>query len=142
MNIDEDTSAWLGCPTPLEMYKHHCSLLEDELTQTQAMLRKARANIAGLVQLCDELTTGKASAESALKKALDNIGTLNLENSGMDRKISSLAAVADQRDHLFRENQRLLMELNRRATGTPQPPQPTDAHSRPAVDAQPEALAP
>ncbi|MBN2976927.1 hypothetical protein [Pseudomonas lactucae] len=42
MNIDEDTSAWLGCPTPLEMYRHQCALLEDELIQTHAMLRKAR----------------------------------------------------------------------------------------------------
>jgi hypothetical protein len=49
MNIDEDTSAWLGCPTPLEMYKHQCALLEDELIQPQVMLQKARANIAGLV---------------------------------------------------------------------------------------------
>ncbi|MBN2990418.1 hypothetical protein JWR97_02040 [Pseudomonas cedrina subsp. fulgida] len=110
MNIDDDTTAWLGCPAPLEMYKHQCSLLEDELTQTHAMLRKARANVAGLVQLCDELTTGKASAELALKKALDNIARLNLENSDLGRKISSLAVVADQRDHLFRENQQLLME--------------------------------
>ncbi|MCU1782877.1 hypothetical protein NTD80_08920 [Pseudomonas sp. 13B_2.1_Bac1] len=46
MNIDEDTSAWLGCPTPLEMYKQQCALLEDELTTTQQLLSKARANIA------------------------------------------------------------------------------------------------
>jgi len=110
MSIDNDTSAWLSCPAPLEMNKHQCSLLEDELTQTQAMLRKARANIAGLVHLCDELTTGKASAELALKKELDNIARLNLENSDMGRKISSLGVVADQRHHLLRENQRLLME--------------------------------
>ena len=111
MNIDEDTSAWLGCPTPLEMYKQHCALLEDELKQAQAMLNKARRNIAGLVQLSDELATGKASAELALKKALENIGRLNRENSDMGGKIASLDVVADQRDHLFRENQRLLMEL-------------------------------
>ena len=35
---------------PLEIYKHHCALLEDELNQAQAMLNKARRNIAGLVQ--------------------------------------------------------------------------------------------
>jgi hypothetical protein len=32
--IDEDTPAWLGCPTPLEMYQHKYSLLKDELIQT------------------------------------------------------------------------------------------------------------
>ena len=54
MIIDEDTSTWLGCPTPLEMYKHQCALLEDELNQAQVMLHKARRNIAGLVQLSDD----------------------------------------------------------------------------------------
>lgn len=66
-DIDEDTSEWLGCPTPLEMYKHQCALLEDELIQTQAMLRKARANIAGLVQMNDILSTEKAQAETGLR---------------------------------------------------------------------------
>lgn len=110
MPIDQDTCEWLGCPTPLEMYKHQCALLEDELTQAQAMLHKARRNVAGLVQLSDDLATGKATAEAALKKAMDNIARLNVENSDMGRKIASLNVVADQRDHLFRENQRLLME--------------------------------
>ncbi|WP_397459340.1 hypothetical protein AB3464_07690 [Pseudomonas asplenii] len=53
MNIDEDTSAWLGCPTPLEMYQHQCALLEDELIETQRRLNEARRNIAGLVSLSD-----------------------------------------------------------------------------------------
>ena len=110
MNIDEDTSAWLGCPTPLEMYKHQCALLEDELMQTQVMLNKARRNVVGLVLLSDDLATGKASAEDALKKARSEVSRLNRENSEMDRKINSLLSVADQRDHLFRENQKLLME--------------------------------
>ncbi|WP_332847528.1 hypothetical protein [Pseudomonas lactucae] len=111
MNIDEDTSAWLGCPTPLEMYRHQCALLEDELTQTRAMLSKARANVAGLVQMNDALITVKADAESALKKAASEISRLNLDNSQLDRRLNSLMVVAEQRDHLFRENQRLLMEL-------------------------------
>jgi hypothetical protein len=111
MNIDEDTSAWLGCPTPLEMYKHHCALLEDELNQTQVMLRRARSNIAGLVQLSDDLATGKASTEDALKKALADVGRLNLDTSEMGTKLRSLELIAHQRDHLFRENQRLLLEL-------------------------------
>ena len=110
MNIDEDTSAWLGCPTPLEMYKHQCALLEDELVQTQAMLRKARANVAGLVQMNDLLATGKASAETALRDALERISTMGSEvpDTGSFRSID---LVTGQRDHLFRENQRLLLEL-------------------------------
>lgn len=111
MNIDEDTSAWLGCPTPLEMYQHQCALLEDELTATQKRLNDARRNIAGLVQMCDLLSTGKAVAEAELKKAAEDVGRLNLENSQLDRRINSMMGVAQQRDRLFRENQRLLFEL-------------------------------
>lgn len=110
MNIDQDTCEWLGCPTPLEMYKHQCALLEDELTEAQGHLRKARANIAGLVRLSDDLATSKAAAEASLKEALAEVGALNRENSEMDRRINGLLSVAEQRDHLFRENQRLLME--------------------------------
>ena len=75
------------------------------------MLKKARANVAGLVQLSDELSTGKASAEAELKKALAEVSRLNLATSDLGSKNYSLQLVAEQRDHLFRENQRLLMEL-------------------------------
>lgn len=110
MPIDQDTCEWLGCPTPLEMYKHQCALLEDELTDTQTQLNKARRNIAGLVQLSDELATGKAAAEASLKNALAEVARLNLITSELGTKNYSLQLVAEQRDHLFRENQRLLME--------------------------------
>lgn len=111
MNIDEDTCEWLGCATPLEMYKHQCSLLEDEIAVLHLQLRKARDNVRGLVQMNDELATGKAIAETALKKALADTGRLNQETSEMGRRINGLMAVVEQRDYLFRENQRLLLEL-------------------------------
>ncbi|MBW8127495.1 MULTISPECIES: hypothetical protein [Pseudomonas] len=110
MNIDEDTSEWLGCPTPLEMYQHQCALLEDELSHTEAMLRKARANVAGLVQMNDLLATGKALAEMALREALERISPKSNESSDTG-SFRSIDLVTGQRDHLFRENQRLLMEL-------------------------------
>lgn len=110
MNIDEDTSEWLGCPTPLEMYQHQCALLEDELIQTEAMLRKARANVAGLVQMNDLLATDKASAEKALREALDRISAMSNEPS--DRgSFRPIDLITQQRDHLFIENQRLLSEI-------------------------------
>ncbi|MGE1156972.1 hypothetical protein [Pseudomonas kitaguniensis] len=111
MKIDEDTSAWLGCPSPLEMYKHQCSLLEEELTEAYALLRKARKNIAGLVQLSDELSAGKALAEAELKKAMITIARNNFENSELDGKVRSLELIASQRDNVLRENQRLLLEI-------------------------------
>lgn len=110
MDIDEDTSAWLGCPTPLEMYRHQCALLEDELTQTQAMLRKARANISGLVQMNDALLISKTRAEKTLQAALDRIQGMTQEPADAGR-FRTIDLITEQRDHLFRENQRLLLEL-------------------------------
>ncbi|TFF13756.1 hypothetical protein EXW72_08170 [Pseudomonas sp. BCA14] len=111
-NIDEDTSTWLGCPTPLEMYKHQCALLEDELTTAYRLLSKARANVAGLVQMNDLLATGKAAAEAEATKLRQQVGTLNFESSQKVNQIYELKMIASQNDLLFRENQRLLLELN------------------------------
>ena len=42
MNDDEDTLGWLGLPTPLQMYRQHCRLLENEVQELNLQLRKAR----------------------------------------------------------------------------------------------------
>lgn len=47
----EDTTDWLGCPTPLEMYKHSCLMLENEVQELTTQLRKARQDIFGLVEM-------------------------------------------------------------------------------------------
>lgn len=54
MNIDEDTCGWLGIPTPLEMHKQHARLLENEIQALNLQLRKARADIFGLVAMLTE----------------------------------------------------------------------------------------
>lgn len=110
MNVDMDTDDWLGCPTPLEMYQHQCALLEDELIQTHAMLRKARANVAGLVQMNDLLATGKASAEAALKEALE-LSPAKSNDAPDNLSFRPIDLITQQRDHLFTENQRLLLEI-------------------------------
>lgn len=110
MKLDKDTCEWLGCPTPLEMYQHQCALLEDELTATQKRLTEARRNIAGLVQMCDLLSTGKASAEAELKKALERMSATS-DDEPDNMSFRPIDLVTNQRDHLFRENQRLRLEL-------------------------------
>ena len=117
MNVDMDTDDWLGCPTPLEMYQHQCSLLVDELVETERMLRRARANIAGLVQMNDLLMNGKAQAEQQLSLASSELA--DLKGSLTEPGVLSIRLVAGQRDHFMRENQRLLAEL--RALKGPQP---------------------
>ena len=124
MNVDMDTDDWLGCPTPLEMYQHQCALLEDELIQTEAMLRKARANVAGLVQMNDLLAVGKASAEKSLREALDRMSAMSNEESD-NLSFRPIDLITGQRDDLLRENQRLLGELrNLKDASTPSPPAP------------------
>ncbi|MFP5500711.1 MAG: hypothetical protein ACLGJE_31615 [Gammaproteobacteria bacterium] len=54
MNIDEDTCGWLGIPTPLEMHKQDARLLENEIQELNLQLRKARADIFGLVAMLTE----------------------------------------------------------------------------------------
>jgi hypothetical protein len=110
MYIDEDTCEWLGCPTPLEMYKHHCSMIEDEVAELQVQLSKARANISGLVKMNDLLATEKASAEAALRQALERVSTMS-DKEPANVNFRPIDLVIGQRDYLLRENQRLLAEL-------------------------------
>lgn len=51
MITDDDTCEWLGLPTPLEMYRQHSRLLENEIQELNAHLRKARANVYGISQM-------------------------------------------------------------------------------------------
>ena len=111
MNIDEDTCEWLGCPTPLEMYKHHCAMIEDEVAELHVQLRKARANISGLVHMNDLLATGKASVEKELMSALERISAMN-DGAPDNMSFRPIDLITEQRDHLHRENQRLLLELS------------------------------
>ena len=110
MNIDEDTCEWLGCPTPLDMYKHHCAMIEDEVAELQVQLSKARANISGLVKMNDLLATGKASAEAALSQALERTSAIS-DEAPDNMNFRPIDLVIGQRDYLLRENQRLLAEL-------------------------------
>nr|WP_318836563.1 hypothetical protein [Pseudomonas khavaziana] len=114
-----DTEDWLGCPTPLEMYKHQCSILVDELVETERMLRRARANIAGLVQMNDLLMTGKAKAETELRMTMADLSRANVHTSEMSKDIMGLKMIASQNEQLRVENQRLLLELA--ALKEPQP---------------------
>ena len=63
MNKDEDTLGCLGLPTPLQMYRQHCRLLENEIQELNAQLRKAREDVFGISQML--LDTHAKNAEFA-----------------------------------------------------------------------------
>ncbi|WP_053183704.1 hypothetical protein [Pseudomonas thivervalensis] len=65
----EDTSDWLGCPTPLEMYRHSCHMLENEVQELTTLLRKARQDIFGLVEMYAAESKECARLRAELEKA-------------------------------------------------------------------------
>ncbi|WEX18993.1 hypothetical protein P2T68_17280 [Pseudomonas sp. G11] len=68
MNIDEDTCGWLGLPTPLQMYRQHCRLLENEIQELNRQLRKAREDVFGISQMLLETQTKNAEFAGYLRE--------------------------------------------------------------------------
>ena len=103
MNIDEDTCEWLGLPTPLEMHRQQCLLLENEIQELSLLLRKARADIFGMAQLNGRLAEENRRIGGELKGAKIQIARLTSETSEMLSKVGSLERIRHQRDHLLRQ---------------------------------------
>ncbi|RON52941.1 hypothetical protein BK666_02255 [Pseudomonas frederiksbergensis] len=103
----EDTSGWLGCPTELETITHYKLMLENEVQELTLQLRKAREDVFGLVQMHADVARERDQLRADLRR-------LNSEYAELSSKAYSLQRIADQRDHMLRENQRLLKELRER----------------------------
>jgi len=99
----EDTSDWLGCPTELQTCRHFLRMYENEIQELNLQLRKAREDIFGLVQMHADVSTERDRLRAELNRVAE-------ENSELSGRVRSLLLISDQRDHLFRENQRLLKE--------------------------------
>lgn len=68
MNDDEDTLGWLGLPTPLQMCRQHCRLLENEIQELNLHLRKARADVFGISQMLLDAQTKNAEFAGYLRQ--------------------------------------------------------------------------
>lgn len=100
MLLDEETCDWLGLPTPLEMYQQHCLLLENEIQELNRLLRKAREDIFGLVNMVSEAQAKneefagylrQRGAEAAMmRKAIADLTTSNNLNA---REVNELRAI-------------------------------------------------
>ncbi|MCY1256112.1 hypothetical protein D9M68_51240 [compost metagenome] len=110
----EDTSDWLGCPTPLDTCRHQLRMLENEIQELTLQLRQAREKIFKLVEIHAEASGERDALRSQLTGAKAEISHLRDDNSELSGTVRSLLLVSDQRDHLFRENQKLLMEKRKR----------------------------
>ncbi|MNN42165.1 hypothetical protein D3C81_1563250 [compost metagenome] len=110
----EDTSDWLGCPTPLETCQHQLRMYENEFEELTLQLRQAREKIFKLVEMHAEAISERDALRSQLATTKAEASRLHVENSELSATVRSLMLVSDQRDHLFRENQKLLMEKRAR----------------------------
>jgi D-Tyr-tRNAtyr deacylase len=68
MPIDEDTCEWLGLPSPQEMYRQHCRLLENEIQELNLQLRNARADVFGISQMLLETQAKNAEFSGYLRQ--------------------------------------------------------------------------
>lgn len=96
----EDTSDWLGTPTPLEMYKHSCLMLENEVQELTTQLRKARQDIFGLIEMhaAEAKECAKLRAElRAVQKTLSNhyLEHTTLTNAARSKIAGQSALIAE-----------------------------------------------
>ncbi|NWC96063.1 MULTISPECIES: hypothetical protein [unclassified Pseudomonas] len=95
MNIDEDTCGWLGIPTPLEMHKQHARLLENEIQELNLQLRKARADIFGLVEMLAEAQAKKEEFSGYLKQRGAEAAAMRKEISALTTRAGATAREAE-----------------------------------------------
>jgi regulator of replication initiation timing len=97
----EDTSDWLGCPTPLDTCRHQLRMLENEIQELMLQIRQARQNIFKLVEMHTEaanerdtlrsqLATAKAEAANANRHATEIETRCNWELMAKGKHISEL----------------------------------------------------
>jgi chromosome segregation ATPase len=98
----EDTSDWLGCPTPIETCRHQLRMLENEVEELTLQLRQARQNIFKLVEMHTEAISQRDEAmgnlrsrsgeAAALRKQLYD---LDISARGHQREAERLRGILD-----------------------------------------------
>ena len=101
----DDTSDWLGSPTPLETCWHQLRMYENEFEALTLQLQRALENVRNLVEMNDQL-----SAE--LQKNRAWMANLEAETTEQLSELSSLRMVQSQNETLRRQ---LQVALDRRS---------------------------
>ncbi|MBD8268356.1 hypothetical protein [Pseudomonas fluorescens] len=109
MNTDDDTNGWLGLPTPLEMYRQHCRLLENEIQELNVHLRKARADVFGISQMLLETQAKNAEFAGYLRQR-------GGEAAEMRRKIEDLTTSLNVSQRDAEGLRRIVNEMRPRPT--------------------------
>ena len=106
---DDDTLGWLGLPTPLEMYRQHCHLLENEIQELNVQLRKARADVFGISQMLLDTQAKNIEFAGYLRER-------GAEAAVMRKQISDLTTSANGSRREADELRRIVNEMRPRPT--------------------------
>ena len=109
MNNDEDTLGWLGLPTPLQMYRQHCRLLENEIQELNLQLRKARADVFGISQMLLETQAKNTEFAGYLRER-------GAEAAAMRKQIADLTTLSNASRREADELRRIVNEMRPRPT--------------------------
>ncbi|MCK9802077.1 hypothetical protein M1B34_31565 [Pseudomonas sp. MAFF 302030] len=99
----EDTTDWLGIPTPLETCQQHIAMLEDEVQELTRQLRESRQRVFKLVEMYAEVSKERDKLRAEDEKNKNKMSELYLKNSELGNTINSLKIVKAQNDQLHRE---------------------------------------
>ncbi|AQT95902.1 hypothetical protein [Pseudomonas azotoformans] len=111
MNNDDDTLGWLGLPTPLQMYRQHCRLLENEIQELNVQLRKARADVFGISQMLLDAQAKNAEFAGYLRQR-------GGEAAEMRKQIADLTTSANLSKRQADELRRIVNEMRPQPTTT------------------------
>ncbi|AUG10947.1 hypothetical protein [Pseudomonas sp. S09G 359] len=107
MYEDEVTCGWLGLPTPLQMYRQHCRLLENEIQELTYQLRKAREDVFGISQMLLETQSKNAEFAGYLRER-------GSEAAAMRKQIADLTTSANASRREVVELRQILNEMRPR----------------------------
>jgi uncharacterized coiled-coil DUF342 family protein len=92
----EDTSDWLGCPTPLETCRHQLRMLENEIEELTLQLRQARQNIFKLVEMHAEAIGQRDEAMANLRERSGEAAKLRKQIYDLDISARGYQREADR----------------------------------------------
>ena len=105
MDIEEEDFGCLGVPTQAEMWKQHSALVQAEYEQANADLRRARANIAKLVEMHGVIALERSQALGLLESYKRDLSAALVELSALKNRLNAYPAVPETpRPYPFNES--------------------------------------
>jgi chromosome segregation ATPase len=82
----EDTSDWLGNPTPLETCRHQLRMYENEFEELTLQLRQAREKIFKLVEMHAEMASERDALRAQIASAKTEAAEANRRATDIETK--------------------------------------------------------